>query len=175
MKFSLKSFQTIGLLFAAAGMAAAQQYTVSTVAGVPTVAGLYPLPGDTTVTPATSAQLYHPSTVVVDSSGNYYIADYFTYVIRMVAASTGDTSIIAGTGSPGSTGDTDLATSATMFDVHGIAVDSSGNVYFSDTSTCRIRKIDNPVTNATPKINTFVGNTQSPFCGPTAHTTLGAP
>ncbi len=171
----MKSFQTIGLLFAVAGMAAAQQYTISTIAGVPGVAGLYPLPGDTTPTPATSAQLYHPSTVVVDSKGNYYIADYFTYVIRMVSASTGNTGIIAGTGTPGSTGDTDAATSATMFDVHGIAVDSGGNVYFSDTSSCRIRKIDNPLTNATPKINTFFGNTTDPFCGPTAHTTLGAP
>jgi len=175
MKFSMKSFQTIGLLFAVAGMAAAQQYTITTVAGIPAVPGLYPLPGDTTVTPATNALLYHPSTVAVDSKGNYYIADYFTYVIRMVTASTGDTSIIAGNGQPGSAGDTDLATSANMFDVHGIAVDGSGNVYFSDTSTCRIRKIDNPVTNSAPKINTFVGNTQGPFCGPTAHTTLGAP
>jgi len=175
MKFSMKSLQTIGLLFAAAGMAAAQQYTISTVAGIPGVPGLFPLPGDTSATPATTALLYHPSTVAVDSKGNFYIGDYFTYVIRMVVASSGNTGIIAGNGTPGSGGDTDLATSASIFDVHGIAVDGSGNVYFSDTSTCRIRKIDNPATNSAPKIFTVVGNTTGPFCGPTANTTLGAP
>jgi uncharacterized protein (TIGR03437 family) len=175
MKFSMKSFQTIALLFAAAGMAAAQQYTISTVAGIPGVAGLFPVPGDTTPTLATSAQLYHPSTIAVDSQGNFYIGDYFTYIIRMVIASSGNTGIIAGSGLAGNSGDTDLATSATMFDVHGIAVDGSGNIYFSDTSTCRIRKVDNPATNTAPKIFTFVGNTTGPFCGPTAHTTLGAP
>ena len=175
MKFSMKSLQTIGLLFAAAGMAAAQQYTISTVAGIPGVPGLFPVPGDTTPTLATSAQLYHPSTVAVDSKGNFYIADYFTFIIRMVVASSGNTGIIAGTGQAGNGGDTDLATSATIGDVHGIAVDGSGNIYFSDTSTCRIRKIDNPATVAAPKIFTFFGNTAAPFCGPTAHTTLGAP
>ncbi len=175
MKFSMKSFQTIALLFAAAGMAAAQQYTITTVAGVPGVPGLYPVPGDTTPTLATSAQLYHPSTIAVDSKGNFYIGDYFTFIIRMVVASSGNTGIITGTGLAGSAGDTDLAVSATIGDVHGIAVDSSGNIYFSDTSTCRIRKIDNPATSTAPKIFTFFGNTAAPFCGPTANTTLGAP
>ncbi|HVV46375.1 MAG TPA: hypothetical protein VHC72_14280 [Bryobacteraceae bacterium] len=175
MKFSMKSLQTIGLLFAAAGMAAAQQYTISTVAGIPGVAGLYPVPGDVTPTPATSAQLYHPATLAADSKGNFYIGDYFTYIVRMVTASSGNTSIIAGNGQPGSGGDNDAATSANVFDVHGIAVDGSGNVYFSDTSTCRVRKVDNPAGNTAPKISTFVGNTAGPFCGPTAHTTLGAP
>jgi uncharacterized protein (TIGR03437 family) len=177
----MKSFQTIALLFAAAGMAAAQQYTISTVAGIPGVAGLYPVPGDTTATPATSAQLYHPATLATDSKGNYYISDYFTYIVRMVTASSGNTSIIAGNGlafdvSGGSTGgDTDAATSANLGDVHGIAVDGNGNVYISDTSSCRIRRVDNPTTNPSPIINTFVGNSTGPFCGPTAHTTLGAP
>jgi uncharacterized protein (TIGR03437 family) len=175
MKFSMKSFQTIGLLFAAAGIAVAQQYTITTVAGIPGVPGLYPLPGDTTETPATNAQLYHPATLAVDSKGNFYIGDYFTYIIRMVAADSGNTAIVAGNGQPGTSGDTDAATSANMLDVHGIAVDGSGNLYFSDTSTCRIRKVDSPASNSAPNISTFVGNTEAPFCGPTAHTTLGSP
>src|SRR6185312_13467480 len=181
MKFSMKSFQTIGLLFAAAGIAVAQQYTITTVAGKPGTSGVYPGPGDTTQTAATNAQLYHPATLAVDSKGNFYIGDYFTYIIRLVTPGSGNTAIIAGNGVPfnvnagSSGGDTGDATAANLGDIHGIAVDGSGNIYLSDTSSCRIRKVDNPVTNDAPKINTFVGNTTGPFCGPTAHTTLGAP
>lgn len=171
----MKSLQTVCLLLATAGLVAAQQYTISSIAGIPGVAGLYPLPGDVTPTPATNGHLYHPSTVAVDSKGNFYIADSYTYSIRMVTASTGNISTIAGNGAPGSAGDNDTATSANIFDVHGIAIDTSGNVYISDTSTCRIRRIDNPATNTTPKIATFAGSSTGPFCGATATSPFSSP
>ncbi len=171
----MKSLQTVCLLLATAGLVAAQQYTITTIAGVPQTSGLYPLPGDVTPTPATQGLLYHPSVVAVDTKGNYYIADSYTYVVREVTASNGNISIIAGNGVAGSAGDTQTATDANMFDVHGIAVDSSGSVYFSDTSTCRIRRIDNPSTTITPKIFTFAGNTAGPFCGPTANAQFVTP
>jgi uncharacterized protein (TIGR03437 family) len=99
------------------------------------------------------------------------MANFYTYVIDMVSAKTGQMTLIAGIGTPGTGGDDASATLANITDVHGIAFDSSGNVYISDTSTCRIRRIDNPSTNTTPNIATFVGQSSVgsvstiPFCG----------
>ena len=178
----MKSLQTVCLsfatlfatLFATAGLINAQQFTISTVAGIPGVAGLYPVPGDATPTLATAGHLYLPSVVSVDSKGNFYIADSYTYSVRLVTPSTGNISTIAGNGAPGTTGDAGVATSANISDVHGIAVDGNGNVYISDTSTCRIRKIDNPA-GTTHNIFTFSGNTNSPFCGASSNSPFVKP
>ena len=89
--------------------------------------------------------------------------------------STGNISIIAGNGTPGNAGDKALATSANITDVHGIAVDSSGQVFFSDTSTCRIRRVDNPITTTQPFIWTAAGNTAVPFCGATSGSPFVSP
>lgn len=189
----MKSFQTVCLFLATAGFVAAQQYTISTVAGIPDVAGLYPtydntiVPAGTTPTPPTpipaigptdGGQLYQPSSIAVDSKGDIYIANTYTYVVDLVTASTGDITILAGTGSPGTSGDGMSATQGKITDVHGIAVGVDGNIYISDTSSCRIRRIDNPLTNTTPNISTFVGDpsTQSPpFCGPGSGSPFTAP
>jgi hypothetical protein len=65
-----KSIRIILGLLLAASAASAQQYTISTVAGISTVQGYF---GDTF--PATSAQLDFPLRVAVDSKGNIFIAD----------------------------------------------------------------------------------------------------
>lgn len=192
----MKSLQTICLLFATAGLVAAQQYTISTVAGIPQTPGLFPTVNPTPGTPAVSntepaigplvgAQIYEPSVVFVDSANNIYMANNYTYVVNMVAASTGMMTIIGGDGTPGTAGDGEAATSANITDVHGIALDSSGNVYISDTSSCRIRRIDNPFTNTSPhlpNIQTIVGQSSAgsngisvPFCGKNAATPFAAP
>jgi hypothetical protein len=76
----MKSFQfVLGLL--AASAATAQQYTISTVAGTGLVQGYF---GDGAA--ATGAQLDFPLRVAVDSSNNFYIADYLTWVVRKVTA-----------------------------------------------------------------------------------------
>jgi len=183
----MKSLQTVCLLLAGASLAAAQQYTITTVAGIPQTPGLYPGPNTVSLVPGvpvalpapapaigpTGGQLYHPSVVYVDSNSNIYIANSYTYVVNMVSAKTGQILLIAGTGAKGTGGDDGSATIANLTDIHGIAVDSSGNIYISDTSSCRIRRIDNPATNATPFIATFAGNSStsggsntSLFCGP---------
>src|SRR5271155_6204445 len=114
----MKSLQTVCLLLATAGLAAAQQYTITTVAGIPQTPGLFPSPNTSTVVPGGTiglptpapatgplgGQLYHPSTVFVDSKGNFYMAGYYTYVVNMVSASTGQITLIAGTGTPGTGG-----------------------------------------------------------------------
>jgi len=124
-------------LLLAAGAASAQQYTITTIAGIPQVQGFFGDGG-----PAITAQLYKPQRVALDTKGNYYISDYYTNAVRMVTVSTGIITTIAGNGTPGFAGDNDAATSANITQVYGIAVDSTGNVYFSDTGNGRIRKVD---------------------------------
>ena len=145
----MKSLQTVCLLFAAAGLVSAQQYTISTVAGIPQTAGLFPAVNPT---PAVAAASYtapaigpagaFSSTIRVSrfswtSKNNIYIANNFTYVVNMVNATTGIVTILGGDGTPGTAGDGEAATSSNITDIHGIAVDTSGNIYISDTSSCR--------------------------------------
>ncbi len=94
---------------------------------------------------ATSAGLYNPFGVAVDSSGtkplatliinerilthslgNVYIADSGNNCIRKVTASTGIITTIAGTGASTYSGDGGAATSAGLYDPLGVALDSSG-------------------------------------------------
>ncbi len=58
--------------------------------------------------------------------GNLYIAAQSNHRIRKVTASTSVISTIAGTGASSYSGDNGPATSATMCDPTGVAVDTSG-------------------------------------------------
>jgi uncharacterized protein (TIGR03437 family) len=89
--------------------------------------------------PATSAQLYNPNGLAVDSSGNLYIADTYNYRVRKV--SNGVITTVAGGGSV--LGDGGLATSARLGLPYSVAVDSAGNLYIADAGTNRIRKVSN--------------------------------
>jgi hypothetical protein len=64
---------------------------------------------------ATSAELYAPDGVSVDSAGNLYIADTHNARIRKVTASTGKISTVAGDGAEGYSGDGGAATSAELY------------------------------------------------------------
>jgi uncharacterized protein (TIGR03437 family) len=143
----MKSLHIIFGLMLAAGAATAQQYTISTIAGIGNVQGYIGDGG-----PATGAQLDFPLRVAVDSKGNYYIADFLTNVIREVSAA-GTITTIAGTGQFGFQGDNGPGVQGFISDVHGIAVDSNLNVYLADTHNSRIRKIT-----PTGNIFTIAGN-----------------
>ena len=93
---------------------------ISTIAGTGT--GSYS--GDNGA--ATSASLYNPHGVVLDTAGNVYIADAGNHRIRKVTISTGIITTIAGTGTTSYSGDNGPATSATLYFPSGVAVDSAG-------------------------------------------------
>jgi uncharacterized protein (TIGR03437 family) len=90
--------------------------------------------------PATKASLYDPMGVAVDAAGNVYIADTFNGRIRKISTN-GNIATIAGTRFFAYTGDGGPALNASLFFPHDVAVDSSGNVFISDTFNHAIRKL----------------------------------
>jgi Bacterial Ig-like domain (group 3)/NHL repeat len=105
--------------------------------------------------PAASAELSDPVDVAFDSAGNLYIADRGNNRIRMVSASTGIITTLAGNGTAGFAGDGGLATSAEFSNLlQDITVDSHGNVFIADAGNNRIRM----VAAGTGIVSTVAGN-----------------
>ena len=90
--------------------------------------------------PATAADVYRPSGVAVDASGNVYIAETGNNRVRKVNTS-GIISTVAGTGVSGYSGDGGSATAAKLSSPVGVAVDGAGNIYLADLGNHRIRKV----------------------------------
>ena len=99
------------------------------------------------------------SKLTIDSADNVYIVS--NNRIRKITASTGIITTIAGNGTSGDTGDGGLAINATI-QPYAIAVDLSGNVYFSSIGYTDVRKI----TASTGIITTIAGTTESGGIGP---------
>lgn len=89
---------------------------------------------------ATSAQINHPSGILVDSAGNVYIVDSFNDRVRKVTTD-GNIATIAGNGNTGFSGDEGPATAAALNNPEAIAMDAAGNIYIADGVNNRIRKI----------------------------------
>ena len=108
--------------------------------------------------PATSASLYGPESVALDSSGNIYIADTLNSLIRKVSAATGNISTVAGSyyGDSGClySGDGGPATSAQLCNPFSVFVDGSNNIFIADTGNEVIRE----VSASNGNIQTVAGN-----------------
>jgi hypothetical protein len=92
--------------------------------------------------PATNAELHEPGGVAIAPNGDIYISDLDNQVIRMVSATSGFITTIAGTGYKGFSGDGGPATSAWLNVPGYLQFDKSGNLYFTDGGNFLIRKID---------------------------------
>jgi len=105
---------------------------------------------------ATSAGIGYPTGLATDSAGNVYIADQISKKILKVTRSTGLVTVFAGNGIPLLGGDGGLATAAGMgfSSLHtGLAFDSKGNFYITDSADHRIRMV-----NSAGIISTFAGS-----------------
>ena len=92
---------------------------------------------------ATNASLNGPGPLAVGPDGSIYIADLWNYRIRRIAPD-GAISTVAGNGTFGACADGAQATGPCVGNTGGLAVDSYGNVYFSDSSAA-VYKIANGV------------------------------
>lgn len=109
--------------------------------------------------PATQAAIAAPSGVAVDARGDLYIADAGSDQIRKVTPD-GVISLLAGSGDHGFSGDGGPAVNASLAEPTGIAVDTGGNVFFTDVVNLRVRVIaPNGI------ITTFAGNGIGRFAG----------
>lgn len=108
--------------------------------------------------------------MAVNSAGDLYLSDTHNHRIRKVDAATGIITTIAGTGSPGFSGDSIPAATAALALPHGLSIDSIGNLYIADTENHRIRRIDA----TTGTITTFAGNGTQAFSGDKGPATAAA-
>ncbi len=108
---------------------------------------------------ATSAALGRPTGVFVNASGNVYIGDDASNKVYKVSA--GIITTVAGTGVQDFTGDGGPASAATFSNPDWVTADSAGNIYVSDLSNSRLRKISA----ADGTINTIAGNGNYRYAG----------
>jgi len=110
--------------------------------------------------PATAAQLYRPTDIAIDATGNMYISDEFNHCIRKIDT-LGIISTFAGTGGvAGYSGDGGAATAAQIYNPNTISIDVNGNIYISDYMSEVIRKV-----NTSGIITTIVGNGSQGYSG----------
>lgn len=107
--------------------------TLSVIAGTGKVG--QPTPGT-----ATNSDLNEPSGVAVDAQGNVYVGDYYNCMVEKITPG-GVLSIVAGVSGFCGAPKSGPATSSTLGNAWGVAVDSSGNLYVADHSNNVVEKI----------------------------------
>ena len=111
--------------------------------------------------PATAAGVGFPDDVAVDGLGNLYIAESRSRRVRVVDAASGVISTLAGIGEAGFSGDGGPASSATLNNPASVTLDADDNLFISDRSNGRVRRVDA----ATGIITTVAGTGDRGFSG----------
>jgi sugar lactone lactonase YvrE len=91
--------------------------------------------------PALQGPLCNPSAGAVDFAGNVYVAAFYSNTVSKIDTS-GNITVIAGTGAGGLSGVGGPATSATFDRPSDVIVDPAGNVYFGVETAQQILRID---------------------------------
>ena len=123
---------------------------------------------------ATAATLVEPDWGGLDAAGDLFIEDNYDNVIREVNAATHIITTVAGNGTSGFSGDWGPATSASLGNISGMAVDAAGDIFIADFSNNVVRE----VSAATHIIATVAGSGVSGFSGdggPAAAATFNGP
>jgi sugar lactone lactonase YvrE len=90
---------------------------------------------------AMNATFEYPAGVVVDAAGNLFIADSNDQRIREVNV-LGMITTVAGSGAEAySDSDGVAATSASLDEPNGVALDAAGNLFIADLDNCLVRKV----------------------------------
>jgi DNA-binding beta-propeller fold protein YncE len=92
--------------------------------------------------PATAAQLNNPFDLAFDPFGNLVFSDTFNHRLCKVDARSNIISTIAGTGSPGFSGDGGPAIAAMLNEPYGVVADNKGSIFFADRLNGRVRHVD---------------------------------
>ena len=95
------------------------------------------------------ASFYKPRGVVVDATGNVYVADDWNHLIRKITPA-GFVSTFAGSGQGSADG---TGTAASFNSPRAVALDAAGNVYVADYISNKIRKIT-----SAGVVSTFAGS-----------------
>jgi len=90
--------------------------------------------------PAVAAHLSRPMDVALGPDGSLSIADFGNHRIRRVGPE-GTIATVAGSGTPGFSGDGGPAVAARIGEAYGVAVDAAGTLYVADSSNHRVRRV----------------------------------
>lgn len=91
--------------------------------------------------PGKTAKFFNPNGLSVDSLGNVYVADLSNHRIRKIDP-TGNTTTVAGNGTPGHTNG--IGSTTQFSHPWGVAIDSFDRIYVADSSNHRIRRMTLP-------------------------------
>ena len=121
------------LLFGFTALSWGQTFTVTTIAGANPATAAVSVPG---------IVLYTPEAVHIDAAGNIYIADSGGRRIYKIDPVSNKAVAIVGNGVNGGTDAVSTALGTNIQNPSGMVTDAAGNLYFSDRSQARLKKLD---------------------------------
>ncbi|WP_437187949.1 hypothetical protein SH668x_001364 [Planctomicrobium sp. SH668] len=109
--------------------------------------------------PASEATMFEPYEVRFDSKGNMLVVEMKNAVVRRVDMKSNIIFTVAGTGTPGFSGDGGSALMAQFNQPHSLVCDANDNIYICDIMNQRVRRVDA----ATGIVTTLIGGGEQPL------------